>query len=145
MVEMVVGQWWSETSQCRLKVAGLLLETRIRYQCREQWLLSGAGSVSALPGRTLLSDLCLSLDLNPIEHLWDIMFHWIHTDAVSRQTVQETRDALILVWEDISQKMPPCHQEHQTRVQHTGVCSSYTPVNHVMSWFNLCSHLLTLM
>ena len=39
-----------------------------------------------------------SPDLNPIEHIWDIMSH--HPP----QTVQELADALVQVWEEIPQE-----------------------------------------
>ena len=45
-----------------------------------------------------------STDLNPIEHLWDIMSRTIRRRHVAPQTVQELTDALIQVWEDIPQE-----------------------------------------
>ena len=44
-----------------------------------------------------------SPDLNPIELLWDIMFQSIRRCQVAPQTLQELRDALIQIWEDIPQ------------------------------------------
>ncbi|KAI4883140.1 hypothetical protein NFI96_020584, partial [Prochilodus magdalenae] len=44
-----------------------------------------------------------SPDLNPIEHLWDIMFRSIRRHRVALQTVQELRDALVQIWEEIPQ------------------------------------------
>ena len=44
-----------------------------------------------------------SPDLNPIEHLWDIMFQSIRRRQVAPQTLQELRDALTQIWEDIPQ------------------------------------------
>ncbi len=44
-----------------------------------------------------------SPDLNPIEHLWDIMFWSIRRRQVAPQTVQELSDALFLIWEEIPQ------------------------------------------
>ncbi|KAI3368085.1 hypothetical protein L3Q82_026903 [Scortum barcoo] len=43
-----------------------------------------------------------SPDLNPIEHIWDIMSRSIHQHHVAPQTVQE--DALVQVWEEIPQE-----------------------------------------
>ena len=40
-----------------------------------------------------------SSDLNPIEHIWDIMSRSIH-----QQTVQELADASVQVWEEIPQE-----------------------------------------
>jgi hypothetical protein len=40
-----------------------------------------------------------SPDLNPIEHIWDIMSRSIHQRHVAPQTVQELADALVQVWE----------------------------------------------
>ncbi|KAG2461182.1 TC3A transposase, partial [Polypterus senegalus] len=40
-------------------------------------------------------------DLNPIEHLWDIMFWSIQCHQVAPQTVQELSDALVQIWEEI--------------------------------------------
>ena len=45
-----------------------------------------------------------SPDLNPIEHIWDIMSRSIHQRHVAPQTVQEFTDALIQVWEEIPQE-----------------------------------------
>ncbi|KAI3354701.1 hypothetical protein L3Q82_019193 [Scortum barcoo] len=54
-----------------------------------------------------------SPDLNPIEHIWDIMSRSIHQRHVAPQTVQELADALVQVWEEIpSGDHPPPHQEH---------------------------------
>uniref|UniRef100_A0A674CL91 Transposase Tc1-like domain-containing protein n=1 Tax=Salmo trutta TaxID=8032 RepID=A0A674CL91_SALTR len=39
-----------------------------------------------------------SPDLNPIEHIWDIMSRSIHQRHVAPQTVQELADALVQVW-----------------------------------------------
>ncbi len=44
-----------------------------------------------------------SPDLNPIEHLWDIMFRSIRCRQVAPQTVQELSDALVQIWEEIPQ------------------------------------------
>lgn len=44
-----------------------------------------------------------SPDLNPIEHLWDVMYRCIRRHQVPPQTVQELTDALIQVWEEIPQ------------------------------------------
>uniref|UniRef100_A0A8C4TJ22 Transposase n=1 Tax=Erpetoichthys calabaricus TaxID=27687 RepID=A0A8C4TJ22_ERPCA len=44
-----------------------------------------------------------SPDLNPIEHLWDIMFRPIRCCQVAPQTVQEITDALVQIWEEIPQ------------------------------------------
>ncbi|KAI4874008.1 hypothetical protein NFI96_007246 [Prochilodus magdalenae] len=40
-----------------------------------------------------------STDLNPTEHLWDIMFRSIRRHQVALQTVQELSDALVQIWE----------------------------------------------
>ena len=40
-----------------------------------------------------------SPDLNPIEHIWDIM-----SRSIAPQTVQELADALVQVWEEIPQE-----------------------------------------
>ena len=47
-------------------------------------------------------------DLNPIEHLFDIMSCSIHRRHVTPQTVQELTDALIQVWEEIPQENIHC-------------------------------------
>ncbi|CDQ71516.1 unnamed protein product [Oncorhynchus mykiss] len=44
-----------------------------------------------------------SPDLNPIEHIWDIMSLSIQRH-IAPQTVQELADALIQVWEEIPQE-----------------------------------------
>ncbi|KAI4883548.1 hypothetical protein NFI96_026922, partial [Prochilodus magdalenae] len=44
-----------------------------------------------------------SPDLNPIEHIWDIMSCSIH-QHIAPQTVQELADALVQVWEEIPQE-----------------------------------------
>uniref|UniRef100_A0A8K9V280 Tc1-like transposase DDE domain-containing protein n=1 Tax=Oncorhynchus mykiss TaxID=8022 RepID=A0A8K9V280_ONCMY len=60
-----------------------------------------------------------SPDLNPIEHIWDIMSLSIHQSHVAPQTIQELADALVQVWEEIPQEtirllirsMPRCCRE----------------------------------
>lgn len=42
-------------------------------------------------------------DLNPIEHLWDIKFRSIRRRQVAPQTVQQLRDALTQIWEEMPQ------------------------------------------
>ncbi|KAL0153599.1 hypothetical protein M9458_051079 [Cirrhinus mrigala] len=49
-----------------------------------------------------------SPDLNPIEHLWDIMFRSIRRRQVAPQTVQELRDALTQIWEEMPQDTIRC-------------------------------------
>ncbi|MCJ8746846.1 hypothetical protein PDJAM_G00146480 [Pangasius djambal] len=44
-----------------------------------------------------------SPDLNPIEHLWDIMFRSIGHRQLAPQTVQELSDARVQIWEEIPQ------------------------------------------
>ncbi len=41
--------------------------------------------------------------LNPIEHLWNIMFRSIRCCQVAPQTVQNLSDALVQIWEEIPQ------------------------------------------
>ncbi|KAI3377086.1 hypothetical protein L3Q82_000055 [Scortum barcoo] len=69
-----------------------------------------------------------SPDLNPIEHIWDIMSRSIHQRHVAPQTVQELADALVQVWEEIPQEtirhlirsMPRrCREVIQARGGHT--------------------------
>uniref|UniRef100_A0A8K9UYV5 Tc1-like transposase DDE domain-containing protein n=1 Tax=Oncorhynchus mykiss TaxID=8022 RepID=A0A8K9UYV5_ONCMY len=69
-----------------------------------------------------------SPDLNPIEHIWDIMSRSIHQRHVAPQTVQELADALVQVWEEIPQEtirhlirsMPRrCRKVIQARGGHT--------------------------
>uniref|UniRef100_A0AAR2M1S6 Tc1-like transposase DDE domain-containing protein n=1 Tax=Pygocentrus nattereri TaxID=42514 RepID=A0AAR2M1S6_PYGNA len=69
-----------------------------------------------------------SPDLNPIEHIWDIMSRSIHQRHVAPQTVQELADAIVQVWEEIPQEtichlirsMPRrCREVIQARGGHT--------------------------
>lgn len=69
-----------------------------------------------------------SPDLNPIEHIWDIMSRSIQQRHVAPQTVQELADALVQVWEEIPQEtirhlirsMPRrCREVIQARGGHT--------------------------
>uniref|UniRef100_A0A803J6Q4 Tc1-like transposase DDE domain-containing protein n=1 Tax=Xenopus tropicalis TaxID=8364 RepID=A0A803J6Q4_XENTR len=67
-----------------------------------------------------------SPDLNPIEHIWDIMSRSIHQHHVAPQTVQELVDALVQVWEEIPQetirhliRSMPKREVIQARVGHT--------------------------
>uniref|UniRef100_A0A8L0DTY1 Tc1-like transposase DDE domain-containing protein n=1 Tax=Oncorhynchus mykiss TaxID=8022 RepID=A0A8L0DTY1_ONCMY len=69
-----------------------------------------------------------SPDLNPIEHIWDIMSRSIHQCHVAPQTVQELAGALVQVWEEIPQEtirhlirsMPRrCREVIQARGGHT--------------------------
>ncbi|CAJ0920486.1 unnamed protein product, partial [Ranitomeya imitator] len=43
-------------------------------------------------------------DLNPIEHIWDVMSRTIHQCHVAPQTIQDLADALVQVWEEIPQE-----------------------------------------
>lgn len=45
-----------------------------------------------------------SPDLNPIEHVWDMMSRSIRQRHAAPQTVQELTDALVQVWEEIPQE-----------------------------------------
>ncbi|KAI3369545.1 hypothetical protein L3Q82_007754 [Scortum barcoo] len=87
-----------------------------------------------------------SPDLNPIEHIWDIMSRSIHQRHVAPQTVQELADALVQVWEEIPQEtirhlirsMPRRCREvppHKT---------NYLPLDRVKAGINVgcCSELL---
>ncbi|KAI3368419.1 hypothetical protein L3Q82_025380, partial [Scortum barcoo] len=91
-----------------------------------------AWSVSAVPARLkalmLWTGPARSPDLNPIEHIWDIMSRSIHQRHVAPQTVQELADALVQVWEEIPQEtirhlirsMPRrCREVIQARGGHT--------------------------
>ena len=69
-----------------------------------------------------------SPDLNPIEHIWDLMSRSIHQRHVAPQTVQGLADALVQVWEKIPQEtirhlirsMPRfCREVIQARGGHT--------------------------
>uniref|UniRef100_A0A803J4G0 Tc1-like transposase DDE domain-containing protein n=1 Tax=Xenopus tropicalis TaxID=8364 RepID=A0A803J4G0_XENTR len=69
-----------------------------------------------------------SPDLNPIEHIWDIMSRSIHQRHVAPQTIQVLVDALVQVWEEIPQEtihhlirsMPRhCREVMQARGGHT--------------------------
>ncbi len=42
-------------------------------------------------------------DLNPIEHIWDIVFRSIQHRQVAPQTVQELSDALVQIWGEMPQ------------------------------------------
>ena len=68
-----------------------------------------------------------SPDLNPIEHLWDVMYRCIRRRQVPPQTVQELTDALIQVWEEIPQdtirrliRSMPRHCHHECIQAHGG-------------------------
>ena len=45
-----------------------------------------------------------SLDLNPIEHTWDILQRGISARPVQPRTLQELKDALVVEWRLIPQK-----------------------------------------
>ncbi len=47
---------------------------------------------------TLLKWPPQSLDLNPIEHLWDVMEREIHIMDVQPTNLQQLRDAIISIW-----------------------------------------------
>ncbi|CDQ78348.1 unnamed protein product [Oncorhynchus mykiss] len=89
--------------------------TAIRYRDEILRLLVRPYAGAVGPGFLLMQDKFLqeeginaidwparSPDLNPIEHIWDIMSHSIHQHAP--QTVQELADALVQVWEEIPQE-----------------------------------------
>ncbi|KAI3369321.1 hypothetical protein L3Q82_007572 [Scortum barcoo] len=76
-----------------------------------------------------------SPDLNPIEHIWDIMSRSIHQRHVAPQTVQELADALVQdLGGDPSGDHPPPHQEHAQALacltphqESTGIASNPKP------------------
>ncbi|KAI3368431.1 hypothetical protein L3Q82_025444, partial [Scortum barcoo] len=79
-----------------------------------------------------------SPDLNPIEHIWDIMSRSIHQRHVAPQTVQELADALVQVWEEIPQEtirhlirsMPRrCREVIQARVEATHTTEPHFDLN----------------
>lgn len=51
----------------------------------------------------MLTGRHITPDLNPVEHLWDIMYWCIQFHQVTPQTVQELTDALMQVWEKMPQ------------------------------------------
>jgi hypothetical protein len=69
-----------------------------------------------------------SPDLNPIEHIWDIMSRFIHQYHVAPQTVQELADALIQeipqeTIRHLNRSMPRrCSEAIQARGGHTLLC-----------------------
>lgn len=69
--------------------------------------------------------------LNPIQHLWDIMYHCIHRPHVPTHTVQELTDVLIQVWEEIPRDTI-CHRQHW---------ATFWPV---LGWISLRCHFFTL-
>uniref|UniRef100_A0A8C7R382 Transposase Tc1-like domain-containing protein n=1 Tax=Oncorhynchus mykiss TaxID=8022 RepID=A0A8C7R382_ONCMY len=60
-----------------------------------------------------------SPDLNPIEHIWDIMSRSIHQCHVAPQTVQELADAVVQVWDEIPQETIRHLIRSMTRSCHT--------------------------
>ncbi len=81
-----------------------------------QWVL-GSSCCTTMPGfmwrefSQFLEDeeidtiewLPRSPDLNPTEHLWDIMFRSIQWQQVAPQSVKELSDTLVQIWEEIPQ------------------------------------------
>ena len=88
-----------------------------------------------------------SPDLNPIEHIWDIMSRSIHQRHIAPQTVQELADALVQVWEEIPQEtirhlirsMPRrCREVIQARGGHTHYWASFWLLRTLhQSWISL--------
>ncbi len=56
---------------------------------------------------TLLKWPPQSPDLNPIEHLWDVVKREIHIMAVQLTNLQQLRDAIVSVWTKISEERFP--------------------------------------
>ncbi|KAI4883197.1 hypothetical protein NFI96_000245 [Prochilodus magdalenae] len=73
---------------------GFLLVPHVARVCRQFLENEGTDTIDWPTG---------SPDLNPIEHLWDIMFQSIRRQQVALQTVQELSDALVQIWEEIPQ------------------------------------------
>ena len=78
-----------------------------------------------------------SPDLNPIEHIWDIMSRSIPQCHVAPQTVQELADALVQVWEEIPQEtihhlirsMPRhCREVIQARGGHSVILTCFKDI-----------------
>ncbi|KAI4893250.1 hypothetical protein NFI96_003117 [Prochilodus magdalenae] len=72
-----------------------------------------------------------SPDLNPIEHLWDIMFRSIRRHQVALQTVQELSDALFQIWEEIPQDTIPFG------LLFINICSSSSGAQRFVFHFNM--------
>ncbi len=53
---------------------------------------------------SLYSNGLQSPDLNPIEHLWDVVEREIHIMDVQPTNLQQLRDAIISIWTKISEK-----------------------------------------
>ncbi len=53
---------------------------------------------------TLLKWPPQSPDLNPIEHLWDVVEREIHIMDVQSTNLQQLRDAIMLIWTKISEE-----------------------------------------
>ncbi|KAI4902132.1 hypothetical protein NFI96_025541 [Prochilodus magdalenae] len=68
-----------------------------------------------------------SPDLNPIAHLWDIMFRSIRCHQVALQTVQELSDALVQILEEIP----------QDSILNVSMCMS-SPREHMESYRESC-------
>jgi hypothetical protein len=77
-----------------------------------------------------------SPDINPIEHLWDIMFHSIRHHQVAPQTVQELSDALVQIWEEIPQDT--IHLEHALMLSgmYTSTWGPYKLLSTILSCCN---------
>ena len=130
MTSLVVGQWWSEEAcveghtDLYWQGNGSLTAIRYRDKILEPTVRTYAGAVG--PGFVLHDNARLhvarvrrqyledegidaiewcsqSLDLNPIEPLFDIMFRSIRRHHVAPQTLQELGDALTQTREDIPQ------------------------------------------
>ncbi len=124
---LVVDQWWSGEGRTELYRLDRGTLTVIRYQDEILGLIVKPVAGVVGPGFLLVHDngrphvarVCRqfledegidtiecptrSPDLNPIEHLWDIMFRFIRSRQVAPQTVQEINDALVQIWEEIRQ------------------------------------------
>ncbi len=69
-----------------------------KAQITSDWFLEHDNELS------LLKWLPQSPDLNPIEHLWDVVKREIHIKDMQPTNLQQLRDAIISIWNKISEK-----------------------------------------
>lgn len=145
MTALEVGQWWcGEANPWTITQPYIIVNsivTAVRYRDKRLshlWLVRCSRFLLVQDDARPCGQMCSqflnndgihvikwpsrSPDLNPVEHLWDVMYRYIRRRQVPPQTIQEPTDALIQVWEGIPQdticwlirRKPRCEESGQT-------------------------------
>ncbi len=96
--------WESVQLSCWLQCTHLLMATSSRIMHHVTKLKSSQIGFLNMTMSSLYSWLPQSPDLNPIEHLWDVVEREIHIMNVQPTNLQQLCDAIMSIWTKISEE-----------------------------------------